>query len=100
MIAPSCNRSRILSIILERELVTTTPVALLSSLIRFSSSQDLSEGSLSELNRAILIELVQRVMVHEDGGIEVVLDCEDRYQEIIERAEKIISASEEERRVV
>jgi hypothetical protein len=56
--------------------------------------------NISELNRAILIELVQRVMVHEDGGIEVVLDCEDRYQEIIERAEKIISASEEERRVV
>ena len=43
----------LLPIIFERELLTTTPVALLSSLIRFSSSQNLSEDSLSELNRAI-----------------------------------------------
>ena len=56
--------------------------------------------NISELSRAILVELVQRVKVHEDGSIEVVLDCEDRYQEIIDRADKIISAPIEERSVV
>lgn len=44
---------RILSITLEREFVTITPVSLLSSLIRFSSSQNRSEGNLSELNSSI-----------------------------------------------
>lgn len=56
--------------------------------------------NISELSRAILVELVQRIKVHEDGSIEVVLDCEDRYQEIIDRADKIISAPIEERSVV
>ena len=52
------------------------------------------------MRRRRLVELVQRIKVHEDGSIEVVLDCEDRYQEIIDRADKIISAPIEERSVV
>ena len=56
--------------------------------------------NISVLNRAVLIELIQKIKVHEDGDIEVVLDCEDRYKEIIDRADKILSVTEEERSIV
>lgn len=45
--------------------------------------------SMGELTRRVLVELVDRIEVHEDKNIEIVLDSEDRYKELMLRAEEI-----------
>lgn len=56
--------------------------------------------NIDSLTRTILAELVNKVIVHESGDIEIVLDCKDQYEEIIGRAENIVSAGTEKRRAV
>jgi DNA invertase Pin-like site-specific DNA recombinase len=51
--------------------------------------------SMGELTRRVLVELVDRIEVYEDKNIEIFLDSEDRYRELINRAEEI-----EKRKVV
>ena len=45
--------------------------------------------NITTLTRTIAVSLIQSVRVHENGRLEVIMDCDDEIREVLERAQMV-----------
>ena len=69
-----------------------TELAEIESMIQTDNSwmQEFKENqNISSLDRSVVVNLIDKVLVSEKGNIQVVFDCDDKYRELVKQAKLI-----------